>query len=71
MDKYVCEECGSNLGHKRIDDGTIGHSITVAGAADELSNRSSGYDGVLCTKDKSHVVPGELFDEVMEVIWAI
>ena len=60
-----CPICGSELLAKRIDDGITINRIELNGEITELSNKSNGYDEIICSKNENHVIPNDLQLKVM------
>lgn len=63
-----CPTCNSTLLHERVDDGIIINKIKINGEVIELSNKSNGYDRIICSKNKNHVIPNHLKLKILNII---
>lgn len=67
MKKLICPVCNSHLIYHRKDDGELIIEIEEDDYI-EKENYSDGYTDVYCAKDKSHCIPNQLQQKVIDYV---
>lgn len=63
--KICCPVCGSDLIHEIIDDGIRQYKIKDNELI-EIYNRSNGEGSVFCENDKTHDIPMNISEELID-----
>lgn len=66
--KLECPECGGELYHHIDIDIDRTHRINKDGTFDIIRDRDNSSGSVYCKNDETHMIPNELFENVMSLI---